>query len=50
MLFRSLHVQQSIATFVSCGIALFYMGQAVKMNYLYAGLCLMEAVDFIFKG
>ena len=30
--------------------AAFYMGQAVQMNYLYASLCLMGAVYFIFKA
>jgi len=26
------------------------MGQGLKMNYLYAGLCLLGAVYFIFKS
>jgi len=29
--------------------AIFYMGEDLKMNYLYAGLCLLGAVYFIFK-
>jgi uncharacterized protein (DUF486 family) len=28
----------------------FYMGEGVKLNYLYAALCLMGAVYFIFRG
>ncbi len=29
--------------------AMLYMGQTLKMNYLYADLCLIGAVYFIFK-
>jgi hypothetical protein len=28
----------------------FYMGETIRWNYLWAGLCLMGAVYFIFKG
>ena len=38
----------TLAVFVP--FAAFYMGQAVQMNYLYASLCLMGAVYFIFKA
>jgi uncharacterized protein (DUF486 family) len=30
--------------------AVFVMGQPVKMNFVYAGLCLVGAVYFVFKG
>ena len=30
--------------------AVLYMGEEVKMNYLYAAVCLMGAVYFIFRG
>lgn len=29
-------------------LAVFYMGQGLKMDFLYAGLCLLGAVYFIF--
>jgi len=30
--------------------AVLYMDQPVKLDYLWAGLCLMGAVYFIFRG
>lgn len=30
--------------------AVLYMNQDVKLNYLYAALCLVGAVYFIFRG
>jgi hypothetical protein len=30
--------------------AVLYMGQEIKLNYLYAGICLLGAVYFIFRG
>lgn len=42
-------LQEVITLAVFVPFAVFYMGQALKMNYLYAGLCLMGAVYFIFK-
>ena len=53
------HLQASpwwIAALASWGIAIFvpfamlYMGEALKWNYLWAGLCLVGAVWFIFQG
>ncbi len=38
-----------IALSVFVPFAIFYMGEDLKMNYLYAGLCLLGAVYFIFK-
>lgn len=42
-------MQEVITLAVFVPFAVFYMGQAVKLNYLYAGLCLVGAVYFIFK-
>ena len=42
--------QEVITLEVFVPFAEFYMGQAVQMNYLYASLCLMGAVYFIFKA
>jgi uncharacterized protein (DUF486 family) len=30
--------------------AVLYMGQPIKLRYLWAGMCLMGAVHFIFRG
>lgn len=43
-------LQEVITLAVFVPFAMLYMGQALKMNYLYAGLCLVGAVYFIFKG
>lgn len=43
-------MQEVITLAVFVPFAVFYMGQAVKMNYLYAGVCLLGAVYFIFKA
>ncbi|MBS1217115.1 MAG: hypothetical protein H6R21_248 [Proteobacteria bacterium] len=43
-------LQEVITLAVFVPFAMLYMGQAVKMNYLYAGLCLIAAVYFIFRG
>lgn len=43
-------LQEVITLAVFVPFAVFYMGQALKMNYLYAGLCLLGAVYFIFKA
>ncbi|MBM3340587.1 MAG: DMT family protein [Betaproteobacteria bacterium] len=43
-------VQEVITLAVFVPFAVFYMGQAVKLNYLYAALCLLGAVYFIFKA
>ena len=40
-----------IAVLVSWGIALFeYMKQPLRMDFLWAGLCMLGAVYFIFRG
>jgi uncharacterized protein (DUF486 family) len=43
-------LQEVITLAVFVPFAIFYMGQEVKMNFLYAGLCLVGACYFIFKG
>jgi uncharacterized protein len=43
-------LQEVITLAVFVPFAVFYMGQEVKLNYLYAGLCLIAACYFIFKG
>jgi len=43
-------LQEVITLAVFVPFAILYMGQEVKMNYLYAGLCLVGASYFIFKG
>lgn len=43
-------LQEAITLSVFIPFAVFYMGQPVRLNYLWAGLCLMGAVYFIFKA
>jgi len=43
-------LQEVITLAVFVPFAILYMGQEIRMNYLYAGLCLMGAVYFIFRG
>ncbi len=43
-------LQEVITLAVFVPFAVFYMGQEIKMNYLYAAVCLMGAVYFIFKA
>ena len=43
-------LQEVITLVVFVPFAMLYMGQALKMNYVYAGLCLVGAVYFIFRG
>jgi uncharacterized protein (DUF486 family) len=43
-------LQEVITLCVFVPFAVFYMGQPVKMNFVYAGLCLIGAVYFIFRG
>ncbi len=46
-----LKIMQEVITLAVCvPFAVFYMGQEIRMNYLYPGLCLMGAVYFIFKA
>ncbi len=43
-------IQEVITLAVFVPFSLFYMNEPVRLNYLWAGLCLMAAVYFIFKG
>lgn len=43
-------MQEVIALAVFVPFAVFYMGQPLKLNYLWAGCCLAGAVFFIFRG
>ncbi|MBA4381457.1 MAG: hypothetical protein C0406_02725 [Sideroxydans sp.] len=42
-------LQEVITLAVFVPFAVMYMNQPLKMDYLYAGLCLMGAVYFIFR-
>lgn len=43
-------IQEVITLAVFVPFAVFYMGQPLKLDYLWAGLCLMGAVFFIFRA
>ena len=43
-------MQEVITLAVFVPFAVLYMDQEVKLDYLYAGLCLLGAVYFIFRG
>lgn len=43
-------LQEVITLAVFVPFAVFVMGQPVKMNFVYAGLCLVGAVYFVFKS
>jgi uncharacterized protein (DUF486 family) len=43
-------IQEIITLAVFVPFAVLYMGEGIKWNYLYAALCLMGAVYFIFRG
>jgi len=43
-------IQEVITLVVFVPFALFYMKQPVSLNFLWAGLCLMGAVYFTFRG
>jgi uncharacterized protein (DUF486 family) len=42
-------IQEVITLLIFIPFAIYYMEQPLSWNYLYAGLCLMGAVYFIFK-
>jgi uncharacterized protein (DUF486 family) len=42
-------LQEVITLAVFVPFAMFYMGQPLKLDYLWAGLCLVGAVYFIFR-
>ena len=43
-------LQEAITLGVFVPFAVLYMGQPVKLDYLWAGVCIMGAVYFIFRG
>jgi uncharacterized protein (DUF486 family) len=43
-------LQEVITLVVFVPFALLYMGQQIRMNYVYAGICLLGAVYFIFRA
>lgn len=43
-------LQEAIALAVFVPFAVFYMKQPVKLDYLYACLCIMGALYFMFRG
>ena len=43
-------LQEVITLAVFVPFAMFYMGEGMKLNYLWAAFCLMGAVYFIFKA
>ena len=43
-------LQEVITLSVFVPFAVFYMNQPIKLDYLWAGLCLMGAVYFIFRS
>ena len=42
-------MQEIITMVVFAGFAMFYMGQRLTLNYLWAGICLVCAACFIFR-
>jgi uncharacterized protein len=43
-------IQEVITLSVFVPFAMFYLREPVKLNYLWAGLCLCGAVYFVFRG
>ncbi len=43
-------LQEVITLSVFVPFAVFYMGQPLRLNYLWAGLCILGAVYFIFRA
>ena len=43
-------MQEVITLCVFVPFAVFYLDQPLKLDYLWAGLCLVGAVYFIFRG
>jgi uncharacterized protein (DUF486 family) len=42
-------LQEVITLVVFVPFAVLYMGEGIRMNYVYAGICLLGAVYFIFR-
>lgn len=43
-------IQEVITMIVFAGFSVLYMKQSLKLDFLWAGLCLIGAVYFIFRG
>ena len=43
-------IQEVITLSVFVPFAVFYLGQPLKWDYLWAGLCMLGAVYFVFRG
>jgi hypothetical protein len=43
-------IQEIITMIVFAGFATFYMKEPVKLDFLWAGLCLIAAAYFMFRG
>jgi hypothetical protein len=43
-------MQEVITLCVFVPFAVFYMGQPIKLDFLWAGMCMMGAVYFVFRG
>ncbi|HEX7674101.1 MAG TPA: DMT family protein [Bdellovibrio sp.] len=43
-------IQEVITMIVFAGFSVLYMKQSLKLDFLWAGLCLVGAVYFIFRG
>jgi uncharacterized protein len=43
-------LQEVISLLVFMPFAILYMGQEIRMNYLYAGVCLIGAAYFMFRA
>lgn len=43
-------IQEVITMLVFAGFAVFYMKQPIKLDFLWASLCMVGAVYFMFRG
>jgi uncharacterized protein (DUF486 family) len=43
-------MQEAITLVVFVPFAIFYMRQPIKLDYLWASLCILGAVYFVFRG
>jgi uncharacterized protein (DUF486 family) len=43
-------LQEVITLIVFVPFAVLFMGQTIKMSYVYAGICMLGAVYFVFRG
>jgi uncharacterized protein (DUF486 family) len=43
-------LQEAITLLVFVPFSMLYLGQPIKLDFLWAGLCLMGAVYFVFRG